>query len=100
MEEKNRSRNKYKICAEVVDRENGAQSYDNIRMVRVISKDHNLLIMEDYMPVIGEITGKVELIMDDKIIPFSSVHGFYMHKKNRFSLLIENHEGIVPTPVK
>ena len=100
MEEKNNYRIKYKISAEVVDRESGTQSYKNIRMIRVVSTNHNLLIMEDYMPVIGEITGKVELIMDDKIIPFSSVHGFYMHKKNRFSLLIENHEGIVPTPVK
>ena len=99
MEEKNNYRIKYKISAEVVDRENGAQSYNNIRMIRIISNDHNLLIMEDYMPVIGEVTGKVELVMDDKIVPFSPIHGFYMHKKNQFSLLIENHEGIAPDPI-
>ena len=98
MEEKNNYRIKYKISAEVVDRRIGAQSYNNIRMIRIISNDHNLLIMEDYMPVIGEVTGKVELVMDDMIVPFNPIHGFYMHKKNQFSLLIENYEGILPNP--
>ena len=98
MEEKNNYRIKYKISAEVVDRRIGAQSYNNIRMIRIISNDHNLLIMEDYMPVIGEVTGKVELVMDDMIVPFSTIHGFYMHKKNQFSLLIENYEGTLPNP--
>ena len=99
MEEKNNYKTKYKISAEVVDRESGTQSYKNIRMIRVVSTNHNLLIMEDYMPVIGEVTGRVELVMDDKIVSFNPIHGFYMHKKNQFSLLIENHEGIAPAPI-
>ncbi len=99
MEENNNYRVKYKISAQIVDRESGTQSFKNIRMIRVVSTDHNLLIMEDYMPVIGEITGKVELVMDDKIVPFNPIHGFYMHKKNQFSLLIESHEVMKTTPV-
>ena len=52
----------YKIMAKVVDRENGLQEYENIRMVRVASKDYNLLIMEDYMPVIGQINAIVAFV--------------------------------------
>ena len=82
----------YKISAKVVDRENGMQEYENIRMVRVNSKDYNLLVMEDFMPVIGQINGSVELVTESNVIPFAPIHGFYMHKKNCFYLLIEDHE--------
>ena len=82
---------KYKISVEVVDRKTGVQYFDNVRLVRLKSSDHNLLIMEDYMPVIGEVTGFVELVFDEKTIEFNPIHGFYMHKQNKFSLLIESH---------
>ncbi len=82
----------YKISAKVVDRENGMQEYENIRMVRISSKDYNLLVMEDFMPVIGQINGSVELVTESNVIPFAPIHGFYMHKKNCFYLLIEDHE--------
>lgn len=90
MEERIREK-KYKISVEVVDRKTGVQYFDNVRLVRLKSRDHNLLIMEDYMPVIGEVTGFVELVFDDKTVEFNSIHGFYMHKQNKFSLLIESH---------
>lgn len=91
----NEEREHYKITAKVVDRENGMQTFDNIRLIRVLSTSHNLLIMEDYMPVIGEIAGKVEIVTGDKVIPFDPIHGFYMHKKNCFYLLIQDHEEVI-----
>ena len=51
-----------------------------------------MLIMEDFMPVIGEVTGKVELVLENEIIPYQGIHGFYMHKKNQFRLLIESYQ--------
>ncbi|MCR5145495.1 MAG: hypothetical protein K6B67_09405 [Lachnospiraceae bacterium] len=84
--------NKYKITAKVVDRDEGLKEYDNIRMIRVVSRDYNLLIMEDYMPIIGRVGRSVELITEDETIKFSPVQGFFMHKKNEFYLLIENYE--------
>ncbi len=87
----NETQESYKIEAKVVDRENGMQEYDNIRMVRVVSKDYNLLIMEDYMPLIGEIAGSVEIVTDSDVVRFDPIHGFFMHKKNCFYLLIEDH---------
>jgi hypothetical protein len=90
MEEKIREKKKYKISAEIVDSETGVAKYDNIKMIRVKSNHHNLLIMEDFIPVIGEITGFIQLVFDNKTVDYKSIHGFYMHKKNKFSLLIEN----------
>ena len=89
--------NIYKISAKVVDRETGMTFYDNIRMIRIVSKDHNLLVMEDFMPVIGEIDGTIEIVQDEDIIPFKNIKGFYMHKKNQFYLLIENYKTVEKT---
>ena len=78
MEENIRNRKKYKISAEIVDRETGVEQFDNIRMIRLKSHDHNLLIMEDFMPVIGEIAGFVELVFDNETIQYNPIHGFYI----------------------
>lgn len=90
MEEKIREK-KYRLSAEVVDRDRGVQIFDDIRLIRVKSSNHNLLIMEDYMPIIGEINGLVEIDLGDKTVEFNPIHGYYMHKKNKFSLLIEHY---------
>jgi len=86
-------RAKYKIDADVVDREEGVRSYEEIKMIRLVSKDHNLLIMEDFMPVIGELEGLVEFVYDNSVVTIKDVHGFYMHKHNHFTLVIENTLG-------
>ena len=68
----------------------GLQEYDNIRMIRIKSKSHTLLIMEDFMPVIGEIDGMVEIVFGEKAVAINNIRGFYMHKKNEFNLLIRD----------
>lgn len=95
----NMAKGKYKISARIVEREMGVKEFSDIKMIRLISNDHNLLIMEDFMPVIGEVCGKVELVFDDAVETFEPIHGFYMHKANRFSLIIENRTGVVPAPL-
>jgi len=87
----------YKINAMVVDRDEGMKSFENIRMIRVVSSDHNLLIMEDFMPVIGKIDGTIEIVFGDDIVPYKNIRGFYMHKKNQFYLLIEEYKHVEKT---
>ena len=36
----------------------------------------------------------VELVFEDRTIRFNDVHGYYMHKKNVFSLLVQEGELI------
>ena len=55
------------IKVKVFDIRNGMRVYDNIKIIRIISKDYNLLIMKDYLPIIGEIEGSVDIKNDLKI---------------------------------
>lgn len=82
---------KYKLTAKIVDREEGVQEYEDVKMIRVVSNNHNLLIMEDYLPVIGELNGFVELVFDNSVVTKKDIHGFYMHKKNQFTLVVESY---------
>ena len=48
------------IKVRIFDIENGLREYKDIKIIRIISKDYNLLIMKDYLPIIGEIEGSVD----------------------------------------
>ena len=61
------------IKVRVFDMEDGLLEYENIKSVRIVSKDYNLLIMKDYMPIIGEINGNVDIIGQDTNISFKKI---------------------------
>ena len=42
------------IKVRIFDMEQGLSEYDDVKTIRIVSKDYNLLIMKDYMPIIGE----------------------------------------------
>ena len=45
--------------------------------------------MKDYLSVIGEIVGSVELKGEDVDVSFKGIKAFYMNSKNVFNLMIE-----------
>lgn len=73
----------------VFDMEKGLTEYENIKSVRIVSKDYNLLIMQDYMPIIGEIVGSVDITGNDTNASYKQIKGFYMNRDNVFNLMIE-----------
>lgn len=75
--------------AKVVSLLNGLQEFENLEMIRIKSNRHTLLIMKNFMPVIGELDGSVEFVFAKDVIKMENLKGFYMHKKNIFSLLVE-----------
>lgn len=77
------------IKVRVFDMEDGLKEYENIKSVRIVSKDYNLLIMKDYMPIIGEINGNVDIIGQDTNISFKKIKAFYTNNNNIFNLMIE-----------
>ena len=77
------------IKVRVFDMEDGLLEYENIKSVRIVSKDYNLLIMKDYMPIIGEINGNVDIIGQDTNISFKKFKAFYTNNNNIFNLMIE-----------
>ncbi len=77
------------IKVRIFDMENGLREYDNIKIIRIISKDYNLLIMKDYLPIIGEIEGSIDIKNDNINLSFPKVKAFYMNSNNIFNLMIK-----------
>ena len=77
------------IKVKVFDIRNGMRVYDNIKIIRIISKDYNLLIMKDYLPIIGEIEGSVDIKNDVVNESFKNIKAFYMSSDNVFNLMIK-----------
>ena len=77
------------IKVRVFDMANGLREYENIKIIRIISKDYNLLIMKDYLPIIGEIEGSVDIKNDDINLSFKDIKAFYMNSDNVFNLLLK-----------
>ena len=77
------------IKVKIFDIRNGLRVYDNIKIIRIISKDYNLLIMKDYLPIIGEIEGSVDIKNDEVNLSFKDIKAFYMNSNNEFNLMIK-----------
>ena len=77
------------IKVRIFDMEKGLSEYDDVKTIRIISKNYNLLIMKDYMPIIGEIVGSVDIKGETTDISYKKIKGFYMNNKNVFNLMIE-----------
>lgn len=77
------------IKVKIFDLDKGLTEYEHIKVIRIVSKDYNLLIMEDYLPIIGEIDGSVDIKGEDIDISFPNIKAFYMNSGNVFNLMIK-----------
>ena len=60
--------------------------YEDVNFIKIVSKKYNLIIMKDYLPIIGEIQGEIEIGRKDDTINMKKVKGYFMHKHNKFNL--------------
>ena len=72
----------------VFDLKHGLVEYEDVKIVRIISKDYNLLIMIDYLPIIGEVEGSIDIEGDNVDIWFKDIKALYMNSNNVFNLMI------------
>lgn len=77
-----------KIKARIISMEQGLREIERVKMVRISSKEYNLLIMEDYVPAIGEVDGTVTIVSEDDEYCIEKIKGFFSHTGNEFSLMI------------
>ena len=92
-ENKEQNKNDSKITVKILSLESGLKQYDNIDFIRITSEDYNLLIMKDYLPVIGEIKGKIEFQNSDKeSLKLENIVAYYMSSHNEFKLFIKQTE--------
>lgn len=67
----------------------GLEIREDIKIIRIKSKKYNLLIMVDYLPIIGEIEGNVDLESLNDSISYKNITGYFMHSNNVFNLIIK-----------
>lgn len=81
------------IQVRVSDFEHGLRVFDDVQIVRIVSNNYNLLVMNDFVPSVGMINGSVEIVSNEDVETIDNVRAFYLHKDNVFSLLIERQGG-------
>ena len=77
------------IKVKLLNIDKGLIEYDNVQLIRIKSKTYNIVIMKDYVPIIGEIDGSIEIELEDKVTRLDNVVGYYMHRQNQFNLFLE-----------
>lgn len=78
-----------KMKVKILNIQNGLKTYDKVSIIKIKSKKYNLSIMEDYLPVIGEVDGDIEIIAIDNFVKLTNIIGYYMLKHNEFKLFIK-----------
>jgi hypothetical protein len=68
---------------------NGLETIEDVLAVRIISKDYNLLILKDYISIIGKVEGKIEIEYPEHTKALDNIVGYYVCIDNVFNLMIE-----------
>lgn len=89
MEENKENKEEMEIHASVLSLSGGMKTYENVSMVRIVSRDYNILILKDYMPTIGKVKGSVQIVGKDIMESLDDIEGYYVFRQNQFELLIE-----------
>ena len=64
----------------------GVKQYEDVKFIKIVSKKYNLIIMRDYLPIIGEVQGEIEIGREEDTVNLEKVRGYFMHKHNKFNL--------------
>jgi hypothetical protein len=87
-----------RIQVQVSSFQDGLQLFDGVNIVRIRGKESRLLIMEDYLPVIGGVDGDVDIIGRGFAHTLKNVKGFFCHEHNVFFLLLKGRAEEKPAP--
>ncbi len=78
-----------RMNVKILNIRDGLKTIDNVSIIKIKSKKYNLSIMEDYLPVIGEVDGDVEIVALDDFVKLKNIIGYFMLKHNEFKLFIK-----------
>ena len=76
------------IKVKIFSLESGLEILQDIKVIRIKSKDYNLLIMPDYMPLLGEIQGNIDFENKEESKSLKDIKGYYINSNNEFSLIV------------
>lgn len=83
---KNKTEEMQNIVVQLLNINGDVKQYDDVKFIKIRSKKYNLIIMKDYLPIIGEIQGNIEIGREKEKIDMKKVRGYFMHKHNKFNL--------------
>ena len=78
------------IVVRVLSMNNGLIEFPDVQFIRILSEKYNLIILKDYLPIIGEIKGNIEIETLKEVIKFENIIGYYIHKHNQFNLFLRD----------
>lgn len=67
----------------------GLRKLEDVSAIRIKSKDYNLLILKDYIAIMGRITGEFSIEVNDGIIEYKDVDAYYVNSNNEFNVIID-----------
>lgn len=67
----------------------GLEQIEDVISIRIKSKLYNLLVLKDYLPIIGKIEGNFEIETKNDKIKYENVTAYYVNNKNKFNIIIE-----------
>lgn len=77
------------VKVRIFDLDKGLTEYEHIKIIRIVSENYNLLIMQDYLPIIGEIKGNIDIKNEELDLSYKNIEAFYMNSNNVFNLMIK-----------
>jgi uncharacterized protein (UPF0254 family) len=85
-----------KITVKIFTLSKGLEMRNDIKAIRIKSDKYNLLIMVDYIPIIGEINGSIDCEAEENSISYQNIKAYFMHSNNVFSLIINEEQSVQP----
>ena len=76
------------ILVKVFNITKGLEEIENVKIIRIKSTDYNLLIMPNYMPLLGEIKGTIDIESETVSKHLENIDAYYINSNNVFSLII------------
>ncbi len=67
----------------------GLRKIEDVSAIRIKSKDYNLLILKDYVAIMGRIDGDFSIEINDGIIEYKNVDAYYVNSNNEFNVIID-----------
>lgn len=71
---------------------NGLEIIENVVAIRIKSSDYNLLILKDYISLLGEIHGSLEIETETEVKEYNNINASFMNDNNVFNAIFD--EGL------
>lgn len=67
----------------------GLEVLENVIAIRIKSKNYNLLILKDYISLLGEIEGELEIEFENDTIKYENIKANFINDNNTFSVIFD-----------